>query len=403
MTASKTFDGVLVFGGVDWWYHNRGHYDLRMARLLAEGVPVLYVNSLGMRVPRAGEGGMFLRRILRKVRSMARGLVEVEPGFHVLSPTYVPGGRLEPALRGRLLRQVRAAMSALGLERPLVWVACPTAARVAFELPSAGVVFQRTDRFEAFDSGAAGPVERDCNSLLERSDLTLYCARALMAEETKTCVGRQAFVDHGVEFDAFSAAGQGSPSHPVSWSQLAADTRPKVGFVGGLDAHTFDLALFQEVARSSPGHLFVLVGSSSFPPDAFALSNVVRLPRVEPEEVPAHLAACDALIMPWVQSPWIDGCNPVKLKEYLAVGRPIVSTPFRELEHYAGLVRVASTAAQFRDQLLAATTEAHDPEPGRRRVAGHTWRARVAQVLVELAELGLTPASEQDRRTPWVA
>ena len=87
----RHFDGIVCFGGVDWWYHNRGHYDLQMMRELRECVPVLYVNSIGMRRPSPAEGRMFLRRVGRKLRSVARGAVEVAPGFTVVSPLVPPG------------------------------------------------------------------------------------------------------------------------------------------------------------------------------------------------------------------------------------------------------------------------------------------------------------------------
>lgn len=388
--ARREFDGVICFGGVDWWYHNRGHYDLRLTRLLARRVPVLFVNSLGMRMPGPGEGSMFLRRVSRKLRSVARGLVEVEPGFHVLSPPYVPAGRAEALLRRVLAARVRGAAAKLGMRSPLVWVACPTAARVAFELGAAGVLFQRTDRFEAFDPSSEGAIGADCQLLLERADLSVYCARNLMAEEDQ---GRALFLDHGVDVRAFVGAGAERRPLPPGLAQLADDPRPRVGFVGGLDAHTFDLALFREVAARLDDHRFVLVGSSSFPKGSFDLANITRVPQVAPEAVPDYLAACDVLIMPWGRNPWIADCNPVKLKEYLAVGRPVVTTPFAELAHYEGLVEVADEPAAFASAVRAASRSPFDPSPGRERVAGQTWEAKELQLLETLESRGLVPGS----------
>ena len=54
-TPVRLCDGVICFGGEDWWYHNRGHFDMQMMRELSRRVPVLYVNSIGMRVPKVGE------------------------------------------------------------------------------------------------------------------------------------------------------------------------------------------------------------------------------------------------------------------------------------------------------------------------------------------------------------
>ena len=87
---TSRFDGVICFGGEDWWYHNRGHHDMQMMRHLAHRMPVLYVNSIGMRTPSPGEGRMFLTRVRRKLRSVRRGLVRVSDGFSVFSPILIP-------------------------------------------------------------------------------------------------------------------------------------------------------------------------------------------------------------------------------------------------------------------------------------------------------------------------
>jgi hypothetical protein len=93
--------------------------------------------------------------------------------------------------------------------------------------------------------------------------------------------------------------------------------------------------------------------------------------------------------MPWNRSPWIQACNPVKLKEYLAVGRPVVTSPFRELDSYAGLVRVASGEEDFTAQLEQALGNPGDPLARRERVRGETWTAKAERVLAELAERGV--------------
>jgi glycosyltransferase involved in cell wall biosynthesis len=107
------------------------------------------------------------------------------------------------------------------------------------------------------------------------------------------------------------------------------------------------------------------------------------------EEVAAYMAACDVLIMPWNQNEWIRACNPVKLKEYLAVGRPVVSTPFPELKHYDDVVRSAGDAAGFAHEIELALRE--PPEPGRLRwrVCDQTWDAKARDVLANLRDLEL--------------
>ena len=65
-SQNQLFDGIVCFGGVDWWYHNRGHYDIQMMRHLRTAYPILYVNSIGMRPQSKKEGRMYYKRLLRK-------------------------------------------------------------------------------------------------------------------------------------------------------------------------------------------------------------------------------------------------------------------------------------------------------------------------------------------------
>jgi glycosyltransferase involved in cell wall biosynthesis len=106
-----------------------------------------------------------------------------------------------------------------------------------------------------------------------------------------------------------------------------------------------------------------------------------------------YMAACDVLVMPWNKSEWVRACNPVKLKEYLAVGRPVVSTDFHELSSYDGLVSVAATAEEFARAIRAGLERPADPGAGRERVRHETWRAKALELLARLRDSGLVPAS----------
>jgi hypothetical protein len=99
--------------------------------------------------------------------------------------------------------------------------------------------------------------------------------------------------------------------------------------------------------------------------------------------------------MPWNQSEWIHACNPVKLKEYLAVGRPVVTTPFHELIRYQGFVSIASDAAEFVAAIRHQLADPPDPERLRARVRDETWDAKAANVLTELRALGVHQAEPE--------
>jgi glycosyltransferase involved in cell wall biosynthesis len=371
-SPSSRFDGVICIGGEDWWYHNRGHFDFQIMRRLAERWPVLFVNSIGVRMPSPSEGSKFLARIGRKALSLGRGLSRIENGFHVFSPLVLPGERGQRMTGWALAPQIRLAASMAGIRRPLLWVHCPAGADLVDAIPSDFVVMQRTDRFEAFPEADGAVVSRQIAKLKQRADLVVYCASHLMTEEAGE-VRRSLLLTHGADVSRFAEAGRSPSPEPPDVAFLP---RPRVGFVGGIDAHTFDPELFLAVARSLPDMVFVMVGGVSLEPGWCPLPNVHFLGRKPYDDVARYMAACDVLIMPWNDSDWIKACNPIKLKEYLATGRPVVTADFTALDGWRDLVHVAKGPEAFAAAIRTALARPLDHEAVLSRLDGETWASK---------------------------
>ncbi len=303
--ADHSFDGIICIGGEDWWYHNRGHFDFQIMRRLARRWPVLFVNSLGVRVPSLKDNKLFVTRITRKLKSLARGLVHIENHFWVFSPASIPGDLGQFVSSWALAPQIRFAAKRAGIKRPLLWIHCPAGAALLDKLDAVTVVMQRTDRFEAFPEADPTVVARQIAELKSLADLVVYAAPHLMREETGT-VARQVLITHGVDIDAFTAAGMNPEPVPAD---VASIPGPRVGFIGGIDAHTFDPELFVAVARQLADLSFVMVGGSSLEEGWCPLPNVHLLGRKPYDEVARYMAACDCLIMPWNDSEWIKACS----------------------------------------------------------------------------------------------
>jgi glycosyltransferase involved in cell wall biosynthesis len=360
-----------------------------MMRELSAVVPVAYVCSLGVRVPRLGSSDRFLTRVARKLRSWKRGIVRVRPGFSVVSPPVVPGRIGMKVTRTLLAWQVARLERNEGIRRPLIWVECPSAAEITDRFPSCPIVYQRTDRYEEFPGVDRALIESYDRRLKGSAIITLFCSRELFERESSQC--RNAlFVDHGIDLELFVAAARDPRGVPAD---VASIPPPRAGFIGSIDGHTFDSKLFVEVAHRLTDVNFVLVGGCTLPDGWARLPNVHMLGRREYSEVPRYMASCDVLIMPWNRNEWIRCCNPVKLKEYLATGKPIVSTPFPELDRYAGLVTVAPDAAQFAQAIRDGVVAGSDTRAQRAAIADQTWRAKSDSVLGELARNGVRPAA----------
>jgi glycosyltransferase involved in cell wall biosynthesis len=305
-------------------------------------------------MPDLADKKLFAERIGRKLRSLKRGVVHVETNFWVFSPAALPGERGQQLTHWALAPQIRLAAKRAGIRRPLLWVHCPAGAGLMNQIPNAGIIMQRTDRFEAFPEGDPVLLGRQIQAIKAAADLVVYAAPHLATEEQGR-VKRQVLVTHGVDLEQFVAAGTGLTPEPAD---LVGLRRPRVGFIGGIDAHTFDPQLFLGTASLMPEAEFVMIGGSSLPVDWCTLPNVRFLGRKPYDEIASYMAAMDVLIMPWNGSEWIKACNPVKLKEYLAVGRPVVTRDFAALDGYRDLVRTASDPDGFARQIRAAMTPA---------------------------------------------
>lgn len=385
--GDRRFDGIICFGGIDWWYHSRGHYDPRMMLELAKQVPVLYVNSIGLRTPSPAEGSMFARRLFRKLSSLMRGGTAVGEGFRVHSPVIPPN--LKGGFWARCgAMQVRYQARQLGITRPLIWIACPPAFAMLPHIEHAGVVFQRTDKIELYPGADPEYVENCVDRCLEEADLVIYCNRLLQASE-RLPPRNAVLIDHGLDGDRFLQAGATVCDLP----ELESVPHPRVGYVGGMDRHRFDSKLVLHAARSLPDVHFFLVGGMSLPAHELNAPNIHLLGPKPYGEVHRYMAAADVLIIAMPDNEWIRHANPVKLKEYLAVGRPVVSTNNAEVDAWCDVVRATRTKDEFVKAIQAALREPHDPSPGQARVREHTWNAQAGRALEALAHVGLAPVS----------
>lgn len=382
---------VLYLSPADW-DGPRGRFQHLAARM-AQHNRVLYADGLGVRAI----GARDWRRALRKLRLASR-LRPMQPegdGLLRITPLAVPGSR-RPAMqrlnRNVLTRFLLGHMRRAGMSSPLVWLSYPHPDLVAIldRLGAGGLVYDCVDDWSEFSKGYTdlGASERD---LLARADVVFTTAPPLQARAT-SMNGNTHLVPNGVDIDAYAQALSDHPELPPDAAGIAA---PRIGFVGNI-AEWVDLDLVSRVARAHPEWSFVMIGDyladSPRPPE----TNIHWLGFRPFHRMPGYLASFDVCMIPFVDNELTRAVDPLKLYEYLAAGRGVVSTPMPRLDDFSDVVRVARDA----DGFAAAIREclAEPPERRAERVAAvrpHSWDARMAAISRVLADtLGINLTSE---------
>ena len=379
--------GWICFSAQDYWYHNRAHSDIQLMRRVARHEPVLLVNSLGMRMPVPGRTAGVGSRLLRKAGSMLRFVRRPEPDYpqlRVLTPVFLPfyGNSVARKLNGWLVRQqVSLVARAIGIDAPVLFVTLPTAWDAARRMRRRCLIANRSDRYSSLPE-ANGPVVRALEEdLLASADAAVYASHELQDEESELAAGVVRFLDHGVDLEHFGSVTE----HP----DMAEIPRPRAGYFGGIDDYVLDLELLAAVADRLPHVQFVLVGDATCDIDRLTRrENVHWFGMRAYRDIPAFGAGFDVALMPWLDNDWIRYCNPIKLKEYLALGLTIVSTPFPELAQYEGHVRVAQGVGAFSQAVRRALEAPAAPESLRQRVAGETWERKCAELMALAEDVG---------------
>lgn len=340
--------------------------------------------------------------------AIKRGRVRALFRERIGSPPGLPGIRLAHPLKlapqslsvGSALNDVmfrahvRRAARRMGLRRPLLWLNPHSAVHLAGRMGESGVVYDITDDWTLadFPERDLQRIRAQDRALCRRADLTIVCSEAL-AQSRMARSRRLLLLPNGVNVEHYRTVGAAPAERR--------DRAPVLGYTGTLHPGRIDVALLEAVARRFADGSIVLIGPNHLPPGDTrrleALGNV-RLTGPAPyERLPGLMSAFDVCIVPHLETAFTESLNPIKLWEYLAAGKPIVSTRVAGFRDYPGLVRLASDADGFADACRAAAAERDPARVAERRAeaARHTWAARVDRLLQELAACDLIAAPDR--------
>jgi len=382
--------GIVYFGN-DWYAENRTSSHHLAARLAAV-TPLLYVDSPGMRAPQAR--GRDFRRAFRKLGAALRRPILVEPNLWLCTVPQLPFRRVPGVdMLNRAFGRwaVRRAMRVLGTARYISWFAVPHPGFLARRLGEDLCVYYCIDDYAAHPGVDAAVIGARDQALTRCADLVFVAPPALLASK-QALNTRTLFSPHGVDVALFARAMDPATPLPEAAAGLQG---PVVGYFGSIH-EWIDLELVEWLARMRPRWTFLLVGHAATDVSALrALSNVKLVGTQPYRDLPAWAKAFDVAIIPYRHNRQVENANPLKLREYLATGKPIVSVSNAEIDRFGRWVHIVDG----REMFLAALEKAlHEDPPGAAAermaaVAGQTWDNRVREVL---GHVGMALASREE-------
>jgi glycosyltransferase involved in cell wall biosynthesis len=394
---------IILISSIEWDFNWQGHQEIA-SRLARAGNRVLYVENMGVRSPGLRDARRVAQRFFHWAGSLLDGGVrQVSPDLYVCSPLILPpfGSRIRQELNRRLLLPLLLrAVRNLRFDPEIIWTFLPTDTAAALvrmlRKPRGLVVYYCIADFAEL-SPHPNEILKSERSIIEMSDLIFAQGPQLAERCSRGGKGAEIF-PFGVNLNRFTKEnGQANDSseedpsataRPGSASDFMSELpRPVIGYVGGIHKF-FDVQMLAAMARARPGWSWVLVGPlQTSPRELKRIPNVHLAGPKAHEELPEYIRGFDVSIVPYLSNGYTATVVPTKINEYLAMGKPVVSTDLPEVRTFNDKHGVIITSPNRPTEFVASIERAllssgEDAVVNRRRTVAalNDWEGRAERM-----------------------
>lgn len=288
--------------------------------------------------------------------SMRLVVREAEPGLHIVVPHLPEGLRSEVAINACMKEMTRQLFLEHDINEYVFWYYTPMALSFTDHFKPIASVYDCMDELSAF-KGAHSQLPLLEKELFRQVDLVFTGGQSLYEAKRNQHPAVHAFPS-SIDASHFGKARKMS-SDPEDQAHIP---HPRLGFFGVIDER-FDIELLDQIARQRPDWHFIMIGPvvKIDPASLPSYANVHYLGGKKYSELPDYLAGWDIALLLFAHNESTRYISPTKTPEYLAAGKPTISTSIRDVVRPYGdlkLVEIADTADEFvaaAEKLLAKT------------------------------------------------
>ena len=306
--------------------------------------------------------------------SMRLVVREAEPGLRIVVPHLPEGLRSEVAINAVMKEMTRQLFLDYDINEYVFWYYTPMALNFTNQFSPIASVYDCMDELSAF-KGAHSRLPELEKQLFKRVDLVFTGGQTLYEAKRNAHPAVYAFPS-SIDRAHFGKA----RTITTDPEDQAAIPHPRLGFFGVIDER-FDIELLDAVAKKRPDWHFVMIGPvvkierESLPKQ----SNIHYLGPKKYDELPAYLANWDIALLLFARNESTKFISPTKTPEYLAAGKPVISTSIRDVVRPYGelnLVQIADSPNDFIRAAESVLTKSADQSE---------WLARVDDFLADIS------------------
>lgn len=380
-------ENIICVSSADWdnpYWTNQQHV---MSRLAWQN-RVLYIESMGLRRPVLQSKDV--KRIGRRLKRFLRGPIKINENLYTYSPLLLPFykfGFIRLLNHQIMIVTLRRLIKKLSLKNPIVWSYIPNTVNFKGKLGEKLLVYHCVDEISANPLIPGKVILAMERKMLAGADLTLvtspelYTSKKPLAKEIHY-LPNVADIEHILKMQ--------NPGLEIP-ADVAGLAHPILGFIGAISDYKLDFELLKTIALARPAWHIVLIGVVGEGEKATAVSALRLIPNIHIlggrpyEKLPNYLKSFDVCLLPNRLNEYTRNMFPMKFFEYLASGRPVVSTALSSLKEFKSYFYQADSPAEFIKNIEQALQEEKSAREKRIALAKkYSWTNRMEEISVLL-------------------